>query len=72
MIQGISLSVDQYKALLKAIPALNAQLKDLGVDVGLQSTVHDDSEIERKSQRRPKAKKEEKSNIEATSEEDEE
>jgi hypothetical protein len=63
------LSVDQYKALLRAIPEINASLKTGGVDVG-ESALPDDDEEDPKPQRKSKTKKE-KANIEATSDEDE-
>lgn len=69
--QGISLTVDQYKALLKAIPAINASLKDAGVDVSGYAV---DDEDESDSLVAPKKKtkpRNEKSNIDATSDEDE-
>jgi len=71
--KGISLNVDQYKALVKAIPSINAQLKEMGVDVGESADAMDEDEVEEepKPQKRIKAKKAEKANIEATSDEDE-
>lgn len=66
--QGISLTIDQYKALLKSIPEINAALKSGGTDIGNPSLLDDDEEAP-KLQRKAKAKKE---NIEATSDEDEE
>lgn len=69
-VQGISLSVDQYKALLKAVPAINAQLSAAGIQVG--DNASEASEVEDKPQKRAKPKKEEKkANIEATSDEEE-
>lgn len=65
--QGISLSVEQYNHLLKAIPEINAALRDLGHDV-------DDSaaSVGNGATTTKKVKKEKpaKANIEATSEED--
>jgi len=70
--KGISLSIDQYKALLKAIPAINAQLKDMGIVLGESADAMDEDEPEEetKPQKRIKGKKTEKANIEATSDED--
>ncbi|KAH8793626.1 putative RNA polymerase II transcriptional coactivator [Hyaloscypha sp. PMI_1271] len=70
--KGISLSIDQYKALLRAIPAINAQLKDMGIALGESTDAMDEDEPEEetKPQRRIKSKKTEKANIEATSDED--
>ncbi|KAE9378061.1 PC4-domain-containing protein [Stipitochalara longipes BDJ] len=71
--KGISLSIDQYKALLQAIPAINAQLKEMGIALGETADEMDEDEPEddEKPQKRIKAKKTEKANIEATSDEDE-
>jgi hypothetical protein len=63
------LTVDQYKALLKAIPEINASLRRGGIDVG-ESALPDEEEEDPKSQSKAKAKKE-KLNIEETSDEDE-
>ena len=63
------MTIDQYKAFLKAIPEINASLGKMGVNVGGSNVMDDESEEEAKPQKRVKAK-EEKSNIEATSEED--
>ncbi|RMJ13377.1 hypothetical protein CDV36_006982 [Fusarium kuroshium] len=68
--KGISLSVDQYNALIKAIPAINAALRAQGEKV-------DDPEEEAETALVPvvKPKKERKrsprANIEATSDEEE-
>lgn len=70
--QGISLTIDQYKALLKAIPEINAGLKKGGIDVGASEVPDNDVVDEGDVKRRRKAEaKREKSNIEETSEEDE-
>jgi hypothetical protein len=73
MLQGISLNVEQYKALVKAIPSINAQLKEMGIDVGGSADAMDEDEAEEepKPQKRIRAKKAEKANIETTSDEDE-
>ncbi|KAH8786157.1 putative RNA polymerase II transcriptional coactivator [Hyaloscypha finlandica] len=62
----------KYKALLRAIPAINAQLKDMGIALGESTDAMDEDEPEEetKPQRRIKGKKTEKANIEATSDED--
>ncbi|PBP25084.1 ssDNA-binding transcriptional regulator [Diplocarpon rosae] len=70
--QGISLSIDQYKALLKSIPELNAYIKTMGIDVSDSAVSEEESEEQAKPKKRTKAKKQEKANIEATSDEDEE
>lgn len=64
------MTVDQYKVLLKAIPEINATLKRGGINVG-DTELPDDDEDEDKPQKKTKAKKE-KSNIEETSDEDNE
>jgi len=72
--KGISLSIDQYQALLRAIPEINAGLKDAGIDVSPNAVGGDvDEEEEEKPQKKVKAKtKKSKANIEATSDEEEE
>jgi len=64
--------MDQYKALLQAIPAINAQLKEMGIALGESADAmdEDEPEEEEKPKKRVKAKKTEKANIEATSDED--
>ncbi|KAJ9156451.1 hypothetical protein NKR23_g1365 [Pleurostoma richardsiae] len=62
--KGISLSVDQYQSLLKAIPAINAELRKAGHNV---DDLNADSAQEVVSKPAKKAKK---ANIEATSDEE--
>merc|ERR1711977_720864 len=69
--KGLSLTIDQYKNLLNAIPTINKQLKGLGIDVSASAASDEESEGEI-PKKRVKAKKEAKANIEATSEEDDE
>ncbi|KAL7923584.1 transcriptional Coactivator p15 domain-containing protein [Trichoderma austrokoningii] len=65
--KGISLSVEQYLALLKAAPGINAALKAKGQDV----EDPDEMDIEEPSVSTNRRKsKSDKSNIEATSDED--
>lgn len=67
------MTVEQYKALLEAIPDINASLKSMGVEVEASTAMEEDhSEGEALPRRRVKPKKETKSNIDATSDEDEE
>lgn len=73
--KGISLTVDQYTALLKAIPSINANLRGLGIDIGNSADGEGfvgESEAEIKPARKVRAKnnKPEKSNIDSTSDED--
>jgi len=87
--KGISLTVDQYKTLLKAIPEINAELRKQGVEVeaGKEEENEDLEEEEeereeeeevakpkeakvKKGKARTKEKK--RSNIEATSDEEDE
>jgi hypothetical protein len=65
------LTVDQYSALLRAIPEINASLKRAGIDVSGPAEEENDgeSETETKPPKKIKAKKD-KSNIEATSDEE--
>jgi hypothetical protein len=66
--QGISLSLEQYKALLRVIPQLNEELRSQGHDVGgLPATGTSDALVKAD---RPKAKKSQKANIDVTSEEE--
>lgn len=67
--QGISLTIDQYKALLAAVPKVNDTLRGLGVD--LAEAELGTSEPESKLQKGPPAIKATKSNIDTTSDEDE-
>merc|ERR1712093_225341 len=69
--KGLSLTIDQYKNLLNAIPTINRHLKGLGIDVSASAASDEESEGE-VPKRRIKARKEAKANIEATSEEDDE
>lgn len=65
--KGISLSVEQYLALLKAAPGINAALRAKGQDV----EDPDEMDIEEPSvSTNRKKSKSDKSNIEATSDED--
>lgn len=65
--KGISLSVEQYLALLKAAPGINAALRAKGQDV----EEPDEMDIEEPSVSTNKKKsKSDKSNIDATSDED--
>ncbi|KAH6609623.1 hypothetical protein Trco_002969 [Trichoderma cornu-damae] len=65
--KGISLSVEQYLALLKAAPGINAALRAKGQDV----EDPDDMDVEEPSASTNKRKsKSDKANIEATSDED--
>lgn len=65
------MTIDQYKALLKVIPEINAGLKKGGIDVGESALPDDDEEDDPKPKKRAQGKKE-KSNIEETSDEEEE
>jgi hypothetical protein len=67
--KGISLSVEQYAALLKAVPSINATLRDLGHVV--DDLDEDDSVVGAVPKTKTKKTKPPKANIEATSDEDE-
>lgn len=71
MSQGISLNIEQYQAFLKAIPEINASLKELGVDVSGSGVDGDEDEEEVNPRKKAAAKKESKANIDATSDEEE-
>lgn len=65
------MTVDQYKAFLRAVPAINASLKEAGVDINGYA-VDDDDESNAPARQKKNAKsKNEKSNIDATSDEEE-
>jgi hypothetical protein len=67
------LPIDQYKALLKAIPEVNAALRRAGVDVGESAELEGDRSTEELKPKTHKKKPgKEKSNIEETSDEDDE
>lgn len=70
--QGISLTVDQYKALVKAIPEINANLKASGIAVEESTAMDEDDEVadEKPKKRKAAVKKETKSNIDETSDEE--
>jgi hypothetical protein len=69
--QGISLTVDQYKAFLDAIPEINASLREAGIDITTSAVEDDDrADTQMKPQKKAKVKKD-RSNIEATSDEEE-
>ncbi|KAK0745358.1 transcriptional Coactivator p15-domain-containing protein [Apiosordaria backusii] len=68
--KGISLSIDQYKAFLKAIPQLNEELRSQGVEVDdLPAGTGSSSS---KPPLKAETKKAKKANIEVTSEEEDE
>ncbi|KAI6248123.1 putative RNA polymerase II transcriptional coactivator [Erysiphe necator] len=72
--KGISLNLDQYKAFIKAVPAINAHLQKKGLDVGTLSSNRSNEESEEATHTKikdsvKKIKKEPKSNIDTTSEE---
>ncbi|POS86191.1 hypothetical protein EPUL_005264 [Erysiphe pulchra] len=72
--KGISLNLDQYKAFIKAVPAINAHLQKKGLDVGTSAADGSNEGSEetvpnKKKDNAKKIKKEHKSNIETTSEE---
>ncbi|KAL1835790.1 hypothetical protein VTJ49DRAFT_6054 [Mycothermus thermophilus] len=68
--KGISLTLEQYKALLKVLPELNASLQAEGHDVGSLPSGPGGTD-EAASSKATKANKPKRSNIDATSEEDE-
>lgn len=62
------MSIEQYKALVKAIPEINASLKKVGIEVGKTEAMDQEEE---KPKKRVAKKKDTKSNIEETSDEEE-
>ena len=75
--KGISLSLDQYKTLLQAIPDINAALRQEGSAVGDAEDDEGGAVVAAKDKAKDKAAKAEKvkakkANIEATSDEDSE
>jgi hypothetical protein len=62
--KGISLSVEQYTALLKCVPSINAALRGLGHAV-------DDVGVEVPAKEKKEKARSDKANIDATSDEDE-
>lgn len=66
--KGISLSLEQYTALVKAIPGINAHLRSIGQ---LADTSDDLDDAEEKVEKKTKRERVEKSNIDVTSDEDE-
>ncbi|KAK4178325.1 transcriptional Coactivator p15-domain-containing protein [Triangularia setosa] len=69
--KGISLSIGQYKAFLKAIPQLNEELRSQGVEVE-DVPAGAGSSNSSKPAKKADSKKAKKANIEVTSEEEEE
>ncbi|KAI9899994.1 hypothetical protein N3K66_004256 [Trichothecium roseum] len=68
--KGISLSVEQYTALLKVVPAINAALKEKGFVIeDLDDAVEEEPVVAKSKKNTAKPKK---SNIDATSDEDSE
>ncbi|KAH6649732.1 transcriptional Coactivator p15-domain-containing protein [Chaetomium tenue] len=69
--KGISLSLDQYNALLKVIPELNEKLRAEGHEVGDMPSAGAKEALV-KADKPTKSTKSRKANIDATSEEEEE
>ncbi|KAI1840628.1 hypothetical protein JX265_004517 [Neoarthrinium moseri] len=70
--KGISLPLEQYNALLKAIPAINAHLASQGLEVAdIPSSGPSASSSSAVEKAAPREKKAKRANIEATSDEDE-
>ena len=70
-VKGISLSLDQYQALLKVIPAINAQLRNAGVPLEDADSTDPPQEAEpSKPKAQTKIQRARKANIEATSDEE--
>ena len=70
--QGISLSIEQYRALIKFIPEINAQIRKEGEEIDDGSGTNlEGSDGEKALVETTKKRPSKKSNIEATSDEDE-
>jgi hypothetical protein len=69
--KGISLTVDQYKAFLQAIPQITATLKSSGIDFDEMESVEEVNDEQENRQQKRAAKKESRANIEETSDEEE-
>ncbi|KAH7149434.1 transcriptional Coactivator p15-domain-containing protein [Dactylonectria estremocensis] len=69
--KGISLSVEQYTALLKAVPAINAALRDLGNTIDEADEPVSTALIPTSKPKKDRSKSS-KANIEETSDEEEE
>ncbi|KND89676.1 putative RNA polymerase II transcriptional coactivator [Tolypocladium ophioglossoides CBS 100239] len=68
--KGISLSIEQYTALLKAVPSINATLREMGQAVdGIDET--DETAVATTVKPKKEKSRPSKANIEATSDEDE-
>ncbi|KAK7415909.1 hypothetical protein QQZ08_012204 [Neonectria magnoliae] len=69
--KGISLTVEQYLALLKVVPSINAALRDLGNTVDEPDETTSTALVPAPKPKKDKSKSS-KANIEATSDEDDE
>ncbi|WZH43664.1 transcriptional Coactivator p15-domain-containing protein [Fusarium acuminatum] len=69
--KGISLSIEQYNALLKAIPRINATLRAKGLVVEGDEAEELETALEPVSKAKKERKRSPKSNIDVTSEEEE-
>ncbi|RWA03446.1 hypothetical protein EKO27_g11658 [Xylaria grammica] len=72
--KGIMLTLEQYNALLKAVPQLNAELQSKGLDVSDSFSKAPEASASKSSTKSPskeQKRKEKKMNIEATSDEEE-
>ncbi|KAK9782514.1 putative Transcriptional coactivator p15 (PC4) C-terminal domain-containing protein [Seiridium cardinale] len=65
--KGISLPLEQYNALLRAIPAINAELASQGLDVAEIPSNIPSNTVQKPSSKEKRSKK---ANIEATSDEE--
>lgn len=72
MCKGISLSLDQYKAFLKALPEINASLglSDVEKDEADEEDEEDEEVVDKKPAAKKSKKAKAKANIDATSDEE--
>jgi hypothetical protein len=71
LVQGISLTVDQYKAFLQVIPQITATLKSAGIEFDETEPAPEVKDEQDEKKQKRTAKKESRANIEETSDEDE-
>ena len=68
--QGISLNVEQYQALVNAVPSINAALIKKGVDIESSTIQEKDRREDAEGAVKRQKIKSKKANIDATSDED--
>lgn len=69
-LQGISLSVEQYKAVADLVPSINDELRKSGVNIDGEEVDADEADEKTAKSTRSSKSVSKKANIEATSDED--